>query len=125
MITGQHHVAVLCSDRKKALHFYETGLKFRIAEDYVRPERNDEILMMEGYGFTLELFIGGGHPAHVTGPEAYGVRHIALRVTEIEKEIERLAALGIEAEPVRRDTFNHAKMTFIKDPDGLPIELHE
>ena len=37
----------------------------------------------------------------------------------------QLKALGIPCEPVRTDTYTHAKMTFFADPDGLPIEIHE
>ena len=36
-----------------------------------------------------------------------------------------LNAAGIETEPVRVDEFTNKKMTFFKDPDGLPLELHE
>ena len=32
---------------------------------------------------------------------------------------------GIETEPVRVDEFSGGKFTFFKDPDGLPLELHE
>lgn len=34
-------------------------------------------------------------------------------------------AKGIECEPIRFDTFTGKRMTFFKDPDGLPLELHE
>ena len=34
-------------------------------------------------------------------------------------------ALGIETEPIRFDTFTGKKMTFFKDPDQLPLEIHE
>ena len=36
-----------------------------------------------------------------------------------------LEALGIPCEPIRMDKFTGKKMTFFKDPDGLPLELHE
>ena len=36
-----------------------------------------------------------------------------------------LEVMGISCEPVRRDTFTGEKLTFFRDPDGLPIELHE
>ena len=32
---------------------------------------------------------------------------------------------GIETEPIREDLVNGGKFTFFKDPDGLPLELHE
>lgn len=39
--------------------------------------------------------------------------------------IEELEAKGVEVEPVRIDEFTGKKMTFFRDPDGLPLELHE
>ena len=32
---------------------------------------------------------------------------------------------GIETEPIREDPYNGGRFTFFKDPDGLPLELHE
>ena len=43
----------------------------------------------------------------------------------IEKTVAELEKLGIECEPIRWDDFTQKKMTFFKDPDGLPLELHE
>lgn len=79
--------------------------------------------MLSGYGVTLELFIDATHPAHVTNPEAYGLRHLALKVSDIEQVVEQLKEYN--PEPIRTDSFTGEKMTFVKDPDGLPIELHE
>ena len=124
MITGLHHIAILCSEREPSLRFYET-LGFQVKTSHIRPERQDEIIMMDGHGITLELFIVKNHPARVTNPEAYGLRHLALKVEGIEQMVCKLAAAGYEPEPIRRDSFADEKMTFVKDPDGLPIELHE
>ena len=80
---------------------------------------------MNGYGIVLELFISAGNPQRVSGPEAYGLRHLALGVTDAQAAREKLIAAGYAPEPIRTDTFNGRKLFFVKDPDGLPIELHE
>jgi glyoxylase I family protein len=123
-IKGLHHIAIICSNREKALRFYGL-LGFIVKKSYVRPERMDEIIMMDGFGITLELFIDATHPPRVTNPEAMGLRHLALRVRDIDNIITELELQGYKPEPIRLDTFIGEKMTFIKDPDGLPIELHE
>lgn len=125
MKKGLHHIAILCSDREKALDFYSRALGFEIIRSHLRPERNDEIIMMSGFGITLELFISPSNPKRVTSPEAYGLRHLALYVTDIESEVTALKNAGYMTEEIRRDSFSGEKMTFVKDPDGLPIELHE
>ncbi len=81
--------------------------------------------MLRGYGMTLELFVSPHNPPRVTDPEAYGLRHLALRVTHLSDMVIQLKKLGYSPEPIRQDSFDGANMTFVKDPDGLPIELHE
>ena len=122
--TGLHHIAILCSERESSLRFYET-LGFVVSESHVRPERNDEVIFMSGPGIVLELFISEKHPQRVSNPEAYGLRHLALRTENAEVARENLIAAGYAPEPIRTDTFNGRKLFFMKDPDGLPIELHE
>ena len=124
MIRGLHHIAILCSDREASLRFYET-LGFDLYESHLRPERQDEILMMRRHGIVLELFVSEDRPARPTGPEAYGLRHLALAVDALEEVLRTLTDAGYAPEPIRRDTFTGERMTFVKDPDGLPIELHE
>ena len=124
MICGLHHIAILCSDREASLRFYET-LGFDLYESYPRPERQDEILMLRGHGIVLELFVSKNNPPRVSNPEAYGLRHLALAVDALDELVRTLEHAGYQPEPVRRDTFTGEKMTFVKDPDGLPIELHE
>jgi glyoxylase I family protein len=125
MIKGLHHIAILCSDREKALAFYRDALGFSVERTHLRPERQDEIVMLCGYGIRLELFISKSNPPRVSDPEAYGLRHLALWVDNVEQMTARLAQGGYTPEPIRRDSFTGEKMTFVKDPDGLPIELHE
>ena len=80
---------------------------------------------MEQQDVVLELFISAGNPQRVSGPEAYGLRHLALGVIDAQAAREKLIAVGYAPEPIRTDTFNDRKLFFVKDPDGLPIELHE
>ena len=124
MIRGLHHIAILCSDREASLRFYET-LGFDLYESHPRPERQDEILMLRGHGIVLELFVSKNNPTRVSNPEAYGLRHLALAVDALDELVGMLEYVGYQPEPIRRDTFTGEKMTFVKDPDGLPIELHE
>ena len=124
MITGLHHMAILASDRAASLAFYE-ALGFRIVSCHPRPERQDEIIFLAQAGVTLELFISRGNPARLSGPEAYGLRHVAFRVTDATAMREMLIARGYSPEPLRRDALTGETMFFVKDPDGLPVEVHE
>ena len=40
-------------------------------------------------------------------------------------QVKWLHEKGIEAEPIRFDEYTQKRMTFFRDPDDLPLELHE
>ena len=124
MIAGLHHMAIIASEKGRTLAFYE-ALGFRVKACHPRPERKDEIVFMETAGITLEVFVSQGNPLRVTGPEAYGLRHAAFAVTDAEAAREALLRAGYQPEPLRCDAINGKAMFFVKDPDGLPIEIHE
>lgn len=120
-----HHVAIIASDYQKSRHFYVDLLGFEVIRENYRENRGDYKLDLKLGDCELELFTIPGSPARLNYPEACGLRHLAFRVECIEETIACLNELGIETEPVRWDDYTHKKMTFFKDPDGLPLELHE
>jgi len=121
-----HHIAIICSDKDAALHFYHDLLGFPIIRSNYREERQDwKIDLALNDSTELELFIMSDRPARVTNPEAYGLRHLAFKVDSVADTVAELEAKGISCEPVRLDAYTNKKMTFFSDPDGLPIEIHE
>lgn len=124
-LAKQHHIAVISSDYAKAKEFYIDKLGFRLVREVYRPEQQDYLRMLQLGDTVLELFIKPQAPERVTNPEAKGLRHLAFRVEDIEPAVAWLRSLGIETEPIREDPCNGGRFTFFKDPDGLPLELHE
>lgn len=120
-----HHVAILVSDYQQAKDFYVNKLGFSIVRDNYRKERDDYKLDLKLGDCELEIFAVKNAPARPSYPEALGLRHLAFCVEDIEKAVAELQALGIETEPLRVDEFTGTRMTFFRDPDGLPLELHE
>lgn len=120
-----HHVAIIVSDYAKSREFYVEQLGFEVIRENFREERDDYKLDLKLGDCELEIFGVSGSPARQSYPEACGLRHLAFRVPCIEETIQELRERGIETEPVRIDEFTGKKMTFFKDPDGLPLELHE
>ena len=121
----QHHIAIISSDWEKAKEFYMDKLGFQLVREVYRPAQQDYLRMLRQGDTTLELFIRPDAPARVTNPEAKGLRHLAFHVENIEPAVAWLTELGIETETVREDLVNGGRFTFFKDPDGLPLELHE
>ncbi|MBR1584849.1 MAG: VOC family protein [Clostridia bacterium] len=126
MLRAIHHVAIICSDKDAALDFYHTKLGFPILRENYRADRDDwKIDLQLDEGTEIELFIMKDRPNRVSDPEAYGLRHLAFRVASVEETVRALKKRGIPCEPIRIDTFTGERMTFFRDPDGLPLEIHE
>ena len=120
-----HHVAIIVSDYQVSRDFYVRKLGFEVIRENYRENRDDYKLDLRLGDCELEIFGIKGSPSRPSYPEACGLRHLAFRVECIESAIEELNRAGIETEPIRIDEFTNKKMTFFKDPDGLPLELHE
>ena len=125
MLEGTHHIAIIASDEQRALDFYINKLGFTLEKETWRPAQQDYLRMLRLGDTVIELFIHPDAPQRVTGPEALGLRHLAFRVTDIEAARDWLNSRGIETEPIHDDTANGGHYVFFRDPDGLPLELHE
>ena len=117
MIQGIHHFAIIASS-EESIHFYE---KLGFRETYRRERKYDTVVLLNGHGMQIEMFVDPNHPERATNPENMGLRHLALKVDNIE---ETVAELGLEIGPIMNDWVG-VRFAFTADPDGLPIELHE
>lgn len=117
MITGVHHFAIIASS-EVSVQFYK-NLGFW--ETYRKERKYDTVVLLDGHGIQIEMFIDPNHPERATNPENMGLRHLALKVGKIEDTVEEL---GLEIGPIMNDWIG-VRFTFTADPDGLPIELHE
>ena len=124
-LNKQHHIAIICSNWEKTKEFYIEKLGFEMFREVYRPEQNDYLRMLRQGDTVLEVFIKPGNPERVNNPEAKGLRHLAFHVEDIVPAVAWLNSMGIGTEPVREDMVNGGRYTFFKDPDGLPLELHE
>ena len=125
MLRKQHHIAIISSDWDQAREFYVNKLGFELIREVWRPAQNDYLRMLSLGETTLELFIRPDAPQRVNNPEARGLRHLAFRVEDAVAAAAWLNSRGIETEPIREDLVNGGKFTFFRDPDGLPLEIHE
>ncbi len=125
-LLGLHHVAIIASDRDRALSFYVGALGLAEVARTWRAERESwKIDLALPGGGQIELFTFPGAPPRPSRPEAQGLRHLALAVADLDAWLAHLEGLGIAVEPVRIDPLTGARFTFVADPDGLPVELVE
>lgn len=115
MITGFHHFAIIASSEKSVEFYVRLGF-----EEFYRKSRSyDTVVLLRGLGVEIEMFIDPSHS--IATAELLGIRHIALTVDNIE---ETLKDLNLKTEWIKDDWVGR-KYCFIKDPDGLKVELHE
>ena len=125
MLNKTHHIAIICSDYQRSREFYVEKLGFSVIREVWREEKQDYLTMLQNGNVVLELFTKSDAPARPTQPEALGLRHLAFHVENAEEAAAWLNARGVETEPIRTDPVNGGHMTFFRDPDDLPLELHE
>ena len=125
MLNKAHHIAIICSDYRRSREFYVEKLGFSVVREVWREEQRDYLTMLQNGDVVLELFTKPDAPARPTQPEALGLRHLAFRVEDAEQAAAWLRERGVETEPIREDPVNGGRMPFFRDPDGLPLELHE
>ncbi len=125
-ITGLHHVAIITADYPRARRFYTEVLGLPVVAETFRAERDSwKLDLALPGGAQVELFSFPGPPPRPTRPEACGLRHLALRVANLDADVADLERDGVAVEPVRIDPVTGRRFTFFADPDGLPIELYE
>ena len=127
MFSNVHHVAIIGTNYRKAKEFYVDKLGFKVLSEHIRIEKNDIIINVQQGNLVLEIFIKEDAPIRpkMPNPEHTGLRHLAFRVDDVEKVLEKFDELGIIHESLRYDDFDNKKMAFFFDPDGLPLEIHE
>ena len=126
MVLGkQHHIAIICSDWERTREFYVNKLGFELVREAYRPQIGDYLRLIRQGDTTLEIFIKPDYPERVNNPEAKGLRHLAFHVEDVPAAAAWLNSRGIETEPIREDAVNGGRFTFFRDPDGLPLEIHE
>lgn len=117
-ILGLHHVSLLISS-EECLEFYK---KLGFEESYRKQRANDCIVLLDGYGFQLEVFIDNRHPQRTLDlTEPLGTRHFALKVDDIEETVKEL---NLEHTEIGTD-WTGIRYCYILDPDGNQVELHE
>jgi glyoxylase I family protein len=106
--------------------FYVDLLKFSVINETYRSDRDSYKLDLKlSDRDTIELFSFPSPPPRPSKPQACGLRHLAFAVDNIEENIDYLVSNGVDVEPIRVDEITGKKFTFFRDPDNLPLEIHE
>lgn len=125
MFKNIHHVAIIASNYEVSKSFYVDVLGFEVIRENYRIDRNSYKLDLKIGDSEIELFSFPNSPKRPSYPEACGLRHLCFKVDDIEAAVNMLKDKGIETEEIRLDEYTNTRFVFFRDPDGLPLELHE
>jgi glyoxylase I family protein len=126
MFMRLHHAAVIVSDYEVSKRFYSEVLGLRVlAETWRADRRSHKLDLALPDGSQIELFTFPDAPARPDRPEALGLRHLAFAAEDVEACKALLESRGVPVEPVRVDETTGRRFTFLKDPDGLPLEIYQ
>lgn len=120
-----HHAAIIASNYEKSKHFYTQILGLEVIRENYRAERNSYKLDLKIGESEIELFSFPQPAERPSRPEAAGLRHLCFYVEDVEQTAAELNRKGVATEPIRIDDYTNKKFTFFRDPDNLPLELHE
>lgn len=118
-----HHIAINVSDYDRSKEFYVTKLGFQILGEYVFPSGTRRLDCAAGQA-RLEIFCNKGYNGTYF-ERNIGYRHLCFHTDNVETAVAELKAMKIPVEEIRTDVMAGGKMTFLRDPDGIIIELHE
>ena len=125
-LNGIHHVALICADYAVSKTFYTETLGLPVIREVYRAVRDSHKLDLAlPDGTQLELFSFPDPPPRPNSPEAQGLRHLAFGTPDLDGVVRELSGKGVAVEPIRVDEFTGRRFTFVKDPDGLPLEFYE
>ncbi|WDR02799.1 VOC family protein [Devosia algicola] len=127
-LVGFEHIGMTSTDLDRTIAFYcgQLGLKLVLR----KPNPNGDTAFLDAGGAMLEIF-GRTQPTTPAGDIASsqaGIRHLTFAYQDIGAMFEKLVAAG--AEPVEAPRIAHnfemfKRVAFVRDPDGILIELAE
>ena len=141
MITGIHHVAISVPDLDKAVEFYHGALGFeKIFANSWNGDREeaDQVIGLDRTTAKVQMLKAGNAYLELWeytepkpeeqkkdySPADHGIAHIALQVTDINDEFERLQTSGMTFHQQPVDLGNSSAIYGL-DPFGNIIELYE
>lgn len=123
LLSGVHHVAIICSNYETSKKFYTEVLGFEVVRETYRENRESYKLdLCVSANLFIELFSFATAPPRPSYPEACGLRHLAFNCVDLDTTISILKEHGVPVEDIRLDMNTNRRFTFFSDPDGLPIE---
>lgn len=128
MLIGFEHIGTTSRDLDKTIAFYRDLLGFRLV--LRKAQTSGELAFLDAGGGMLEVFAPATDisPARDVPAGEAGMRHLTLAVSGVDEMIAKLEEAGVEILERPRAAHNTElikRVAFVRDPDGIIVELIE
>jgi glyoxylase I family protein len=122
-LRGVHHVAIIAVDYVRSKDFYCRILGLRVIAEVYRDARDSwKLDLALPDGTQIELFSFPAPPPRPSRPEACGLRHLALRVDDLDAAVAHLqAAFADNWMKTRADVLNSEMYFPVLDSVGTSL----
>jgi len=128
-LVGFEHIGMTARDADRTIAFYCDLLGLRVALRKSQP--SGEMLFLDAGGGMLEIMVPADadiNRAVDVLPGDAGMRHLTLAYADVDAMFARLEAAGVEIVERPRNAHNTEmvkRVAFVRDPDGIVVELIE
>jgi methylmalonyl-CoA/ethylmalonyl-CoA epimerase len=130
MIKKFDHVGLAVTDTNEALALLSKLFGFKIADEHEEPAAGFKSTTISSADVTLELIQPVGPQSMIQKfieKRGGGLHHISIQVDDLDAEIKRLKALGVQFVGEEPAQMHDAKLIFVhpRSTNGLLIELKQ
>ena len=122
-----HHIAISTDDSEKSAKFYKDNFGFQEINRFTKPGWDGSAIILKLQDLQLEIFQFQSRTEgkdDLSNLKVTGLKHIGIQVKSVKETYRELKNKGVDIdEPVKGTTC--AWFCFLRDPDGIPIELYE
>lgn len=122
-----HHIAITAKNSEKTAEFFKKNLGFVEVDRFTKPGWDGDAVVLQLGDVRLEIFqfqSSIDKKDDFSNLKVIGFKHIGIQVDSVKDMHALLKSKGVDIdEPVKGTTC--AWFCFLRDPDGIPIELYE
>ena len=122
-----HHIAISVKDSENSVKFYKNYFGFQEVNRFTKHGWEGSAIILKLGNLQFEIFQFQNQiekKDNLSDLKVIGLKHIGIQVESVKEKYKELKNKGVDIdEPIKGTTC--AWFCFLRDPDGIPIELYE